>query len=325
MEAKTRSGNRALDCYCIGSLHRALMQSSGKIGRVISAFERTLNVRTEQDELLVVTLDGTRSPASLNVRANTAHQGGFSDLVREGQDAVVMAERVSMKSRSMLQIGGISVSISAPEVFRNSLEEPVAGFLHTFAAGADGTFSDLAAGAEKRHGCLLNPDMTTEGLLAAFFDRLKTLRSSDYHSAVMEALVGLCGRGPGFTPAGDDFIAGYLAVSNWLNRALKLGPPMIPGGEFARLTTWTSFKLMEYSSRGLLDEQAQSMVNSVANGDIDGYIQCIKVISRRGHTSGIDFATGTAVGLCAAADRIFETGMLDLVSALLDRKPVQLS
>lgn len=320
MESANQPGTRSLECYCMGSIHSVLVQGSWKAGTVMNVFERTINVRTVQGELLTITLDRTRSPANLNVSAWHGSRAVFSGLAREGQDVVV-----SRAGRhTVLHVGGVAVSIDKPDIFRCSLREPVAGFLHTFAAELESISSALVAGAEKRRGCLLNPDMTTEGLLAAFLNCLGTQDAGNQH-AVAEALVGLCGRGPGFTPAGDDFIAGYLAAYNWLGQVLKQWPAIIPGLELSRLTTWTSFKLIEYAARDLLDEQAQAMLNSAAVGNVADYALYLETIGRRGHTSGMDFATGATVGLCAVADWVFGMGALGRISSILIRRPAQLS
>ncbi|HEX9677480.1 DUF2877 domain-containing protein [Nitrososphaera sp.] len=317
MEAETLSSAGLLDCYCIGGVHSALAQSRGKIGRAINVFDKTINIRTVEDELLVITLGSMRSPANLNLSEGPLRQAGFAYLVRESQDAVAKVDHTGAKPRIVLQVGSIAISIDEPDVFQNSLQEPAAESLHTFAASSDRIFSVLAGGAGKeRAGCLLNPDVTTMGLLPMFLDRLASGNTSNEQDLLAEALMGLCGRGPGFTPAGDDFIAGYLAVSNWLSNSLKLGPHIIPGKEFSRLTTWTSFKLMEYSARGLIDDQAQLMINSVARGSVDDYIICIGLIGKRGHTSGIDFATGATVALYTIADRVCGTRTLDHISDL---------
>jgi hypothetical protein len=323
MEAETPSSAWPLDCDCIGSFHRALVQSRGKLGSVINVFERTVNIRTNNDELLVVTLDRTRSPVNLNVSAGLTRQGGFSGLVRHGQTAAINGAGTG--PLVMFQVGSIAVSIDAPDVFQSLLQMTKPSALHSFTAAVDRIFSFLAAEAEKRAGCLLNPDMTTEGLLSKFLGQLASPEASN-HQELVNALAGLCGRGPGFTPAGDDFIAGYLAVSNWLGSAMKLGPAIIPGEEFARLTTWTSFKLMEYSARGLLDDQAQLLLNSVTGGSVDDYLRCAWLVGRRGHTSGLDFATGATIGLYAVSDRVLGTEALERISGALDSlRPAQLS
>lgn len=312
---------RSLDCYCIGGFHRTLLQKPRKAGRVINVFEKTINVRTMHDELLVITLDDTKAPVNMNVSAGDGTLSTFSGLTREGQ--YVVTEHV--QDLTVLHAGDVAVSIANPDIFENSLKEPIAGFLHTFAAEIGGILSALATVADKRRGCLLNPDMTTGGLLGLFHVMTGTPTVRKEKHAMARALATLCGRGPGFTPAGDDFIAGYLAAYNWLGRALRLWPPIIPGEEFSRLTTWISFKLMEYSARGLLDAHTQSMFNSVADGNIADFIRRIEIVGRRGHTSGIDFATGAVVGLCGVSDSLFETNTMEFISSILVRKPAQLS
>lgn len=321
MAAEISTSASPLDCLCTGSVHRALAQSSGKVGMVLNVFERTVNVRTVQDELLVITLDNTRSPANMNVISGHGQATRFAGHAWEGQGVVLN----KAGERTVLQVGDVAVSIGAPSIFENSLKEPVAGFLHTFAAEVGGILSVIGAMAEKRQGCLFNPDMTTEGMLGSFLNLLEVPNKRLDQHALRKALAGLCGRGPGFTPAGDDFIAGYLAAYNWLGRALRQWPSIVPGLEFSRLTTWTSFKLMEYSAKGLLDEHAQSMLNSVAAGNVADCIRRIEIVSRRGHTSGIDFASGVVVALCVMSDSLFGMDSLKSISSIAARRPSQLS
>ena len=86
--------------------------------------------------------------------------------------------------------------------------------------------------------------------------------------------------------------------------SLKIGRPIVPGLEYRKLTTWTSFRLMECNARGLVDIEVQDLINSIAKGDVMQYIDSIKLIAKRGHTSGIDFATGATVGLYFAIDSL---------------------
>jgi hypothetical protein len=50
--------------------------------------------------------------------------------------------------------------------------------------------------------------------------------------------------------------------------------------------------------------EVQDLINSIAKGDVMQYIDSIKLIAKRGHTSGIDFATGATVGLYFAIDSL---------------------
>jgi hypothetical protein len=54
----------------------------------------------------------------------------------------------------------------------------------------------------------------------------------------------------------------------------------------------------------LVDIEVQDLINSVAKGDVLQYIDSVRLISKRGHTSGIDFATGATVGLYLAIDSL---------------------
>jgi hypothetical protein len=295
-----------LGCSCIGGLHAGLACAPpGKIGRAINVFDATVNIRTGTGELLVLTLGATRSPMNLNVYASLPN-AGFRDAVAANSDVTITA----MDDRAALAVGRALVLLDGCGTFQNLLGNPSAGSLHTFAGKAGEVFSALNDEARERPGCLLRPDITTNGLLTEFLRRLLTGEKP----GITDALLALCGRGPGFTPAGDDFIAGYLAISNWLS-APGQGPAVIPGSKFLRLTTWTSFKLMEYSARGLLDEQAQSMVNSVAAGRVEEFTRCIGKMSKKGHTSGLDFATGATVALYAAADRLLGMETLKGIAA----------
>lgn len=302
----------AFGCRCIGSMHAGLARSGpGRIGRAINVFDTTVNIRTDAGELLVVALGSTRAPMNLNVNSGSPDGTGFRNAIRANTEAATIA----INGRAAVAVDRAIISLDGCDTFQNSLRQPSAGSLHAFTGRIDAIYSALHDEAQERVGCLLNPDVTTRGLLPAFLGELARGKAA---SGISKALAGLCGRGPGFTPAGDDFIAGYLAMSNWLGSAWH-GLPIIPGSDFLRLTTWTSFKLMEYSARGLLDDQAQSMVNSVAAGDVEGYIRCIKQMGKKGHTSGLDFATGASVGLCAAADRLCGTEALDGIAGLAGR------
>ena len=299
-----------------------LHEGSGTVGKTLNAFDTTINIRTDKDELLVLTLGKLHSPANLNVTPGNANMG-FKQLVGEGAIARIRNENIGKQPRATLVIGEAIILLSEHDTFRNHFSRLEPDAIQIFANNSHRIFSELESQAQaNRLGCLLNPDMTTRGLFAGFMDQLISdytiLDQHEFDDRISKGLKQLCGKGPGFTPAGDDFIAGYLAMSNWLSGALKLGDPVIPGNDFSVLTTWTSFKLIEYGSRNLLDDQAQHMINCIARSNIDAYIQALGLISKRGHTSGLDFATGMTIALFTAADRVFKTSVLKSIVQVLD-------
>jgi hypothetical protein len=309
------TAERNLTCTCIGDLHGWLLhERSGAVGKVLNAFDTTINIRTEKDELLVITFSKVRSPVNLNVITTDASVG-FKQIVREDAKAIIQNENSSKQPIAALLVGDANIMLGDCYKFVNHLSSLDPHAVQIFANNSYRIFSELESQAQaNKFGCLLNPDITTRGLFAGFMDQLISdcaiSDQQEFDSRISKGLKRLCGIGPGFTPAGDDFIAGYLAMRNWLCDAMKLGDAVIPGNDFSVMTTWTSFKLIEYGARNLLDDQAQHMINNVAHSNIEPYIQSIRLISKRGHTSGLDFATGMTVALFAVADRVFKTSVL---------------
>jgi hypothetical protein len=211
-----------------------------------------------------------------------------------------------------IRVGNCIILVNKPiHFFENDILKLKVHKLEKFIDYRQLLFSVLRECAfSQKAGCLLNPDTTTEGLLPKFLSSIQEdhevidIRSTMFPDKLSRCFLGLCGRGPGFTPAGDDFVGGFLAVLNWIRTSLKIGCPIVPGLEYRKLTTWTSFKLMECNARGLVDIEVQALINSIAKGDVMQYIDSIKLIAQRGHTSGIDFATGATVGLYFAIDSL---------------------
>jgi len=304
-------------------LHEWLLQEGrGAVGKTLNAFDTTINIRTEKDELLVITFSKVRSPVNLNVTATNANNG-FKQIVGEDAKAIIQKENRSTQTSATLLVGDAIITLREYDRFRNHFSNLDPHAIQIFANSSFRIFSELESQAHaNKFGCLLNPDMTTRGLFATFMDQLISdcaiSDQQEFDSRISKRLKHLCGIGPGFTPAGDDFIAGYLAMRNWLGDAMKFGDIFIPGNDFSVLTTWTSFKLIEYGARNLLDEQAEHMINCVAHNNIEAYIQSVGLISKRGHTSGLDFATGMTVALFAVADRVFKTSVLKSIVQTLE-------
>ncbi|MGI0012059.1 MAG: DUF2877 domain-containing protein [Nitrososphaera sp.] len=305
------------DCTCIGDLHaRLMLDRIGAIGKVLNAFETTINIRTETDELLVITQGKLRSPANVNVSPSDGNPE-FNRIIGEGAQARLQVALNRQPSTSLI-IGDVTVFLSWQSIFRNQFSTPEPEDIETFANNSDRIFASLVMEAQaNRFGCLLKPDITTRGLFKSFLEQLVrnkvVTNHHEFTDKLSNGLLELCGKGPGFTPAGDDFIAGYLAMFNWLFGTMNLANSIIPGNEFLRLTTWTSFKLMEYSARNMLDDQAQVMINCLAHDNVDAYVRAIELISKRGHTSGLDFATGMTLALFTIADRQYNTSVLESI------------
>jgi len=255
-------------------------------------------------------MDGSSPDFSFN--------SSFLDFVQNGDQVhVIHKPRSNNESRQVsnnvhIRVGKCVILVNKPiHFFENDILKLKVHKLEKFIDYRQILFSVLRECAfSQGAGCLLNPDITTEGLLPKFLNSIQEdkgaidIRSAMFTDKLSSCFLELCGRGPGFTPAGDDFVGGFLAIFNWIRTSLKIGCPIVPGPEYRKLTTWTSFKLMECNARGLVDIEVQDLINSVAKGDVLQYIDSVRLISKRGHTSGIDFATGATVGLYLAIDSL---------------------
>jgi hypothetical protein len=300
-----------LNCQCIGSEHKQIDYCEGPFGTVLNVFDRAINIKTAGDKLLVISLGQVASPLTMNVvpSANSATSfSSFTDLVQGDHVVVARKRRPENGEIADILLGSKCAVIMNKHVqfFENHILKPDLESLRKFFDYREYLLSVLRESAADRAGSLLNPDITTKGLLSDFMIQNHgiDIASPSFMNNLSRSLLAFCGRGPGFTPAGDDFIAGVLAVHNWVLLGLKLGAPLIPGPEYRKLTTWTSFKLMECNARGLVDVEAQDLINSIAGGDVLHYADSVRRIAKRGHTSGIDFATGATIAVYLAIDGI---------------------
>ena len=322
--AHKENGKYSFNCQWVGTFHarRILSERYGLYGDVISVFDTTLNVRTNNDDLLVVTISKVRSPINMNVLPifNEKERGGgrqgFRGIINFGAEVKIQKNEMS--------IGNVIFWLGKCRVFQSTLDRlPTANHLSEFMNKSDEIFKILKTYSRK--GCLLSADLTTKGLLSKFLKNVQS-HQCGYSNAftataaamMSQELLDLCGKGPGYTPSGDDFIAGYLVVFNWISKSLNFNTINFPIEKYAPLTSWISSKLIDYSKRNLCDEEIQAMINSIAAGDLSQYLSSIVKISRRGHTSGIDIVTGMTVALYTVIDDTFETNLIGRFCSLLD-------
>lgn len=313
-------------CKCIGGIHRNITFSTeGLFGTVVNVFKKAVNIKTNEDKLLLISVGTVPSPITINIgplmdwsSPDFSFNSSFLDFVQNSDQVhVIRKSRSNNESRPVsnnvhISVGNCIILVNKPiHFFENDILKLKVHKLEKFIDYRQLLFSVLRECAfSQKAGCLLNPDTTTEGLLPKFLSSIQEdnevidIRSTMSSDKLSSCFLGLCGRGPGFTPAGDDFVGGFLAVLNWIRTSLKIGCPIVPGLEYRKLTTWTSFKLMECNARGLVDIEVQDLINSIAKGDVMQYIDSIKLIAKRGHTSGIDFATGATVGLYFTIDSL---------------------
>jgi hypothetical protein len=299
-------------CESVGILYEYILKSSSvekiSLGKVISSFPSSLNIRTSGNELLVMSLNKISSPITINVKPQTVN-ANFTGIADYGCEVNKLHNRIAVGTGLLLQTG-------RPRLFRNRFIKPTYNGLNKFKDAADKILYALRKST--RSGCLLEPDITNEGLLDKFItETVKNISryrdDNKFAQRVTHSLMNLCGRGPGFTPSGDDFICGFTALFNWLSLSEQSPTLSLPMQRVYHLTSWISFKFIEYYQRIIVDEQIQDMINAVGEGRTDQCISLLEKISCRGHTSGVDIGTGFTSALFTFSDRFRGTKLLDTV------------
>jgi hypothetical protein len=121
-----------------------------------------------------------------------------------------------------------------------------------------------------------------------------------------ELALGLIGRGPGLTPAGDDVVAGALAVLELTGR-LDPGAARVVVDRGSTHTSRLSGALLAAASRGqVIPEAARLLAVLAADGGEDGLHTTLARLFAVGSTSGHDLALGMAGALAAARSNEIE-------------------
>ena len=298
----------------IGVLHKSILKSTAErklVGKIISSFPSSLNIKTSRNELLVVSLNKIQSPITINLKAQIG-SSNFAGLVDYGNDVIRLRNIVSIGERMIL-------TTEKCIVFKNCFVRPTYAGLSEFSDAAEEILSSIRE--SRRSGCLLEPDITNKGLLAQFIAETSenNVRNEDnirFVRRLSHSLLKMCGRGPGFTPSGDDFICGFSSVFNWLSLGQECPPISLPMQRVCDLTSWISFKFIEYYQELIVDEQIQSLINSIGEGRTDRFMSLVPTLSYRGHTSGIDICTGITTALFTFVDRFHGTELLPKVQSI---------
>lgn len=113
------------------------------------------------------------------------------------------------------------------------------------------------------------------------------------HGEWAEAAARLVGLGPGLTPSGDDFLAGFLLLAlrtGWgVAAPLRAAIDALPPGR----TTPVGESLLHWAMEGVVGERALYWLD----GLLHGAPRSIELVLAIGATSGVDFAAGVLLAL----------------------------
>lgn len=129
----------------------------------------------------------------------------------------------------------------------------------------------------------------------SFRNRAARARASLEAGDLAEAVAHLAGLGPGFTPAGDDALAGTLFVRRAMGGE-EAEPGLLSAAAAAR-TTEIASAFLSWAARGQALSPGHDLIGAAARRDRRACQAAARALARIGETSGADFALGISWAL----------------------------
>ena len=262
--------------YCVGSLALKILDKldDGQIGTIIQTFRNTVYVRSIDDHLICITSHDVKGLVNMNVDSNV-------------EFGTVSMHQLVYKSNNTLRIGDLILPFRNISNYERERQ------------------SNISEGVEKRvfEAANLLRILVVEGSLldsnSPFFQasagRIKKIlwmaKKGDF-IGLQNSIVGLVGLGAGFTPSGDDFVAGFLYSLSRMGMMQSISGIT---NLISHRTSWHSRKFIEYAQEGFVIQQLEDFVDTLLYGTgemiTDSFLELIRI----GHSSGIDSALGVLI------------------------------
>ena len=286
-------------------------------GRVQSVFERACNIETRAGELVTLLAEGLGNiPHGIRLAGPIAP---FESWLIPGQNAIL--DKLALR----VPDADITIDLSGAAVWRGAvvavsmdlcLMDPGGGAIAVALRELRATLTEHAP--EQGFTPLLarhaNARSSVERAFAARLSQTLPLLARATERRDVRAIAGvaarLVGLGPGLTPSGDDFIAGYLAAL-WSRAGFENGidamlQPL--AGALAPLflrTNAISRQMLSDAAQGRFAERLISVMGAVAGvGDV---VDATAHALASGHSSGADTLCGLLFGYAPDQAARFES------------------
>lgn len=278
-----------VNCQSLGSLAHAQFADccNGTLGQVIAVFQKAFYIRTKGNELLFVRHRGAKSPITLTVLEPV----NFKNKMHAGSIPILSSEGLRVDKLEVVLRDYELYSSDVHHVPKNRIPNSFVGNV-LLASRLICTLGDAK--------CVLGPESPAYDKVLNFSNFAAESDPND-KLGIMNGLVGLLGLGFGFTPSGDDYVAGFLAAHNAISQ--HDSSMMLDGSSIEGRTSWISGKLVSYAQSGLVDEELRNFLLSLAYGSELSVVSNTIGMASRGHTSGLDSCAGAVMGLAVAYDR----------------------
>jgi len=269
--------------------------SQRRRGEVTRVFPKAVYLRTGDDFLLLL-WGPLKSPMTINM----AHGKSSSGYFKVGQP-------VGLK-RNSIESEGVIIEAKDAKVYRSSLLAKRDVALPDRSALVKGVTMLKSMYDVSPHGPVLVADNSFASLVSGVLIPFSAGRGNEVFS--LESYLGLVGRGGGFTPAGDDFVAGFIGTFNYFARCRHQRTITVPRVTLLSRTVPESGAIVYYSSMGHVDEGLGRLIQKSTSSRSVGFSDELLSVAARGHTSGVDMSLGVLLCEAMLADKEVDDGAL---------------
>lgn len=269
------------EARCIGCLaKRFLTNSLKKAGKIRTILPNTFYAEFDGNPIIVTR---RRGRAPLNINLNQSQGESFQKMIRPNS-------RILFRD-GVLRIGDIVVNLRRAEIYEcigldlDSLEVSDDELIK-----ASFILSRLYDLVEGRFLIIYRTNQFHDFLINVVKPFANGFEDAIHNPEPYRKLMGL---GQGFTPAGDDFLSGFLATLNALSKAYGFKGFFLSREEILSSTSWASGMLLYYSQYGYVSEGISKVIQSLR--DSVGFLDALIDLMRIGHTSGLDISLGILI------------------------------
>ncbi|HDJ66646.1 MAG TPA: DUF2877 domain-containing protein [Nitrososphaeria archaeon] len=257
-----------------------LTESSKKAGRIRIILPNTFYAEFDGNPIVITR---KRGRAPLNINLNQSKGEPFQRIIRPDL-------RILLKD-NILKIGNVMVDLRRVETYEcvklglDSLEVSDDELIK-----ASFILSRLYDLVEEKFLIIYRTSQFNDFLIDVVKPFANGFEDAVHDPGPYRKLMGL---GQGFTPAGDDFLSGFLATLNASSKAYGFKGFFLNKDDILSSTSWASGMLLYYSQHGYVGEGVSRVIQSLRDGV--GFLDALMDLAKVGHTSGLDLSLGILI------------------------------
>ena len=333
MNSQAERSKRAV-CFALSldtgfnSFLNSIKKEAVMIGQVHSVFKRVVNFQDHNQQIYsILHRDIDNRPYSIRV-----DQSGFDNFL---ELPISVGQAVILKNGSLEIKGTFIIKFEQRELW-----EPEKLKIYPDQT----TVSLFKKNIKIYNKCLLNSGvngggryyylrnhvhlkrLSTPSLLEKELDRRIgsfLFKLNNQVKGLKDSILSIIGLGNGLTPAGDDFISGFISVLNLIQESkvsltLQQIKEILKNNELS--TTELSLTMIRASLEGRISENLKDLIGGLVDSEDLHLVHKIEQVFSIGSSSGTDLSIGVVIGLKYGLDILGKWRQIDVIKNYYQKK-----